>query len=219
MDIESGHRKMTDNARLTCPQHPYAGGFLTPDWRMVCPRCHTFLYWAKPPGLLEKPTCGKCGGLKAVKLVRVTAANGQDHVVWHCTNCKGYVKDGARLWLPAKLVSEFLTYWSARLPTSNLPSSIDKLPILQDYTGQEPCAICGSLATEYNHFMPQVFREDADVTAEWKAWDALGAWLCDHHHRLWHRKVAPLTALSQVKRQDALTDATPLRRSVNEVTA
>lgn len=168
---------------------------------MVCPKCDTFLYWAKPPGLLDKPHCSKCDGFKVVKLMRVTAANGHNHVVWYCTSCGQYVKDGKRLWLPSRLVSEFLTYWSTRLSERNLPSTIDELPQLKDYTGQEPCAICGVTATEYNHFMPQVFRDDPDIATDWAEWDKMGAWLCDYHHRLWHSKVAPLTALSQVKRE------------------
>lgn len=187
--------------RITCPHHPYAGARLTRGWQMVCPKCSTFLYWAAPPALLVKPTCAGCEGLATVKLYRVTAANGHEHVVWYCKQCERYVKDGNRLWLPNKLVVEFLDYWSTRLPDRNLPSTISALPILKDHTGSDPCAICGDTATEYNHFMPQAFKVDADVAPDWTEWDRLGAWLCDKHHKLWHAKVAPLHALAQSKRE------------------
>ena len=177
--------------KVYCPHHPYAGASLNKQWQMVCPKCGTFLYWAMPPGMLQKPTCPTCQGFKTVKLYRVTAANGHDHVAWYCNNCERYVKDGNRLWLPNALVSEFVAYWSTRLPDSNLPSTIDALPLLRDHTGGEPCAICGATATEYNHFMPQAFKDDPDVVDEWREWDKLGAWLCDTHHKLWHAKVAP----------------------------
>lgn len=190
---------MTD--KPSCPHHPYAGAELNHQWQMVCPKCKTFLYWVKPPALLEKPTCANCQGFATVKLFRITAANGHEHVVWYCKQCERYVKDGNRLWLPTRMVTEFLTYWSARLPERNLPSTIDRLPLLKEHSNGEPCAICGDTATEYNHFMPQVFKGDTDIAAEWAEWDRLGAWLCDHHHRLWHAKVAPLTALAQVKRE------------------
>lgn len=170
---------------------------------MVCPKCDTFLWWAAPPGLLQRPMCPTCSGIKTVKLYRVTAANGHDNIAWYCINCDRYVKDGNRLWLPRPMVSEFVSYWTARRPDSHLPSSIDALPLLKDYTGGEPCAICGAVATEYNHFMPQVFKTDPAVAGDWHQWDRLGAWLCDTHHKLWHAKVAPLTALAQVKRVTA----------------
>lgn len=168
---------------------------------MVCPKCSAFLYWIKPPALLTKPTCQTCNNAATVKLYRITATNGHDHVAWHCNQCDHYVKDGNRLWLPSALVTEFLTYWSTRLPDRNLPSTISELPLLKDHTGNEPCAICGANASEYNHFMPQAFKCDPDIIGEWTQWDRLGAWLCDHHHKLWHAKVAPLQALAQTKRE------------------
>lgn len=185
-----------------CSEHPYAGATLKRPWRMVCSKCGKFLWWAAPPGLLLRPTCLTCDSQKTVRLMRVTAANGHDHIVWYCTKCQHYVKDGNRLWLPTALVSEFLTYWSARLPeNSSLPSTIEELPLLKDHSGGDPCAICGATATEYNHFMPQAFKDDPDIALDWAEWDRLGAWLCDRHHKLWHAKVAPLQALAQVKRE------------------
>jgi hypothetical protein len=133
----------------------------------------------------------------------VAAVNGHEHVVWYCKQCERYVKDGSRLWLPSKMVIEFLAYWSTRLPDRNLPSAIGELPLIKDHGGGEPCAICGATATEYNHFMPQAFKGDPDIAPEWSEWDRLGAWLCDRHHRLWHDKVAPLQALAQMKREAA----------------
>lgn len=169
-------------------------------WQMVCPKCGVFLWYTKPPGILERPACEKCSSLKTVQLRRVSAANGTIHIVWNCNSCQRYVKDGVRLWLPTTQVSEFLSYWKTRLPESNVPATIEEIPLLKDITG-EPCAICGFTETEYNHFMPQAFKEDADIAPEWERWDKLGAWLCDYHHRLWHAKIAPLWALAQTKRE------------------
>lgn len=167
---------------------------------MVCPKCDTFLGWSAPPGMLKRPTCPDCNSRQTVGLYKVTAANGHEHVVWHCDNCQRYVKDGTRLWLPANLVAEFLAYWGMRLPNSDVPANIDAIKVLKGNTGQ-PCAICGFTETEYNHFMPQAFKDDADVAPEWAEWDKLGAWLCDYHHRLWHAKIAPLWALAQAKKE------------------
>jgi hypothetical protein len=168
---------------------------------MVCPKCGAFLWWAAPPGLLQRPSCAQCGSRKTVKLYRVIAANGVNRIVWYCVNCQCYAKDGNRLWLPNPLVSEFLAYWIARAPDLNIPTSIGEVPLLKDNTGDEPCAICGAAATEYNHFMPQVFKNDPDIASDWTEWDRLGAWLCDKHHKLWHVKVAPLTALARVRQE------------------
>jgi hypothetical protein len=187
--------------RPRCAAHPNAGAVLKSNWQMVCPRCETVLWIAKPPGLLERPTCATCEGQATVRLFRVVAANGHDHVVWYCKACERYVKDGNRLWLPARMVEEFLAYWNTRLPESNLPKSISTLPLLKEHTGGDPCAICGATATEYNHYMPQAFKDDPDIFADWPEWDRQGAWLCDRHHRLWHAKVAPLQALAQAKRE------------------
>lgn len=190
---------MTDDKQF-CPHHPYAGGILNKRWQMVCPKCNTFLHWSKPPALLERPPCPECQSKKTVQLFRVTATNGHDHIVWYCKQCERYVKDGKRLWLPNKLVVEFLDYWNLRIPNGAVPSGIDALPLLKDHAG-EPCAICGDNASEYNHFMPQAFKDDPEIVAEWSEWDKLGAWLCDRHHKLWHAKVAPLHALSKTRRE------------------
>lgn len=130
------------------------------------------------------------------------ASNGAEHVVWYCTSCQRYVKDDIkRLWLPIKLVAEFIDYWHAVSEQPHLAKAIAELPLLKQHENGEPCAICGDTATEYNHFMPQAFKDDPDIALEWEIWDKLGAWLCDKHHKLWHAKVAPLTALAQTKRE------------------
>lgn len=190
---------MKDNV-CACPHHPYAGATLQMPWRMVCPKCGTFLGWSAPPGLLKRPVCPECDSRQTVSLYRVTAANGHTHIAWHCDNCQRYVKDGTRLWLPTLLVEEFLNYWRLRLPDADVPENINAIPVLSAHVG-EPCAICGATATEYNHFMPQAFKSDPDIQGEWYEWDKLGAWLCDKHHKVWHAKVAPLQLLSQVKRE------------------
>lgn len=152
--------------------------------------------------MLERPACPDCGSKQSVRLHRVTAANGHEHIAWYCMICSRYAKDSLnRMWLPNKLVAEFLDYWNIRLPDGNVPISIAALPLLKDNTGGDPCAICGAAATEYNHFMPQAFKDDPDVAPEWSEWDKLGAWLCEYHHRLWHAKIAPLWALAQAKRE------------------
>lgn len=171
-------------------------------WQMVCSKCGVFLWRAEPPGLLQRPACAECGGIKIVRLYRVIASNGAEHVAWYCTSCQRYVKDDQkRLFLPTKQVAEFISYCHAVSARPNLPKSIAELPLLKEHHNGEPCAICGFTETEYNHFMPQAFKDDADVAPEWAEWDKLGAWLCEYHHRLWHAKIAPLWALAQAKRE------------------
>lgn len=193
---------MPVNDKPVCSHHPLITPKLVMPWRWVCPKCDSFLGMARPPGMLQRPTCPDCSGIKTVKLRRMIATNGAEHVVWWCTSCQRYVKDNMkRLFLPGKLVTEFINYWHAVSVQPNLPKSIAELPLLKEQMPGEPCAICGFTETEYNHFMPQAFKEDADIAAEWEQWDKLGAWLCDYHHRLWHGKIAPLWALAQAKRE------------------
>jgi hypothetical protein len=150
---------------------------------------------------MQRPTCLECNCVKPVRLFRIIAANGARYIAWWCTGCERYVKDGNRLFLPDPRVAEFIAYWHAVSTQPTLASSIDELPLLKEHAGGEPCAICGYTKTEYNHFMPQAFKSDADIEPEWARWDMQGAWLCNYHHRLWHAKVAPLWALAQANRE------------------
>jgi hypothetical protein len=129
-------------------------------------------------------------------MCRQVKSNGDVQVAWYCLKCERWVKDGQRLWLPHVLVKEFLQYWSTVRAADHLPSTIDQLPLVRDYTGFEPCVICGAKASEYHHFMPQVFRNDPDIAPEWARWNECGAHLCPTHHKLWHERVAPLHALA-----------------------
>lgn len=194
--------QVTMNTKPVCSHHPYATPKLVMPWRWVCPKCDTFLGMAEPPGMLHRPMCASCSGIKTVRLYRMIAINGAEHIAWWCTSCQRYVKDEmGRLFLPGKAVTEFINYWHAVSEQPNLPKSIAELPLLKEHAGGEPCAICGNTATEYNHFMPQAFKDAPDIAPEWAEWDKLGAWLCEYHHRLWHANVAPLWALAQAKRE------------------
>jgi hypothetical protein len=132
--------------------------------------------------LAKRPLCHKCEQEKTVKLCRLKAANGTIMVNWYCTACNAYAEQPVK-WISHPLVALILQPYG---------KTIDDLHMIQDYTGQaEPCVICGSPNTEYNHWMPQTLAEREPVKPEWSQWSRQGAYLCRLHHQLWHKLVTP----------------------------
>lgn len=50
-----------------------------------------------------------------------------------------------------------------------------------------PCQRCGSIHSEYHHYMPQALARKAGVNAE----DWATGYLCQECHALWHKIVTP----------------------------
>lgn len=193
------------NAVITCPEHPYAGQLAADGFgRVVCPKCRRFLFWSEPTdpvvrAFVPKPACTKCGERRAVKLVRKISAGGQTFVAWFCHDCQRHATP-PEYWLAHAQVERFLQYLAARYPNKDYPRTIDDIPLLNDYSGEQHCFICGRPGAQYHHLMPQAFRDHPDVAPDWPEWDKVGVFLCLHHHQVWHNLVAPLAALATVKK-------------------
>jgi hypothetical protein len=39
--------------------------------------------------------------------------------------------------------------------------------------------------------MPQMFAERPGIAEDWPRWYNVSAYLCKHHHRIWHQTVTP----------------------------
>jgi hypothetical protein len=113
-------------------------------------------------------------------LRRNITGNGTDQVFWWCEACQRTTPPG------------FLSHEAVRSYLSQYGKTLEDLPILHNYSADAPrCAICGAVGAEYNHYMPRTFYRDPDITPEWAAWEQQGAYLCRHHHMIWHRLVTP----------------------------
>jgi hypothetical protein len=98
------------------------------------------------------------------KLYRQTNGNGAFVVVERCPKCKGNTRPG----FPFLSKKDHLDW--------------ETLPLFDDLTKHsEPCAVkgCGRKDTESHHFAPKHLFEDFN---DWPT-----AWLCQEHHRQWHK--------------------------------
>ena len=111
--------------------------------------------------------CARCGSV-AVRRVKNIAANGAEMIWDQCRSC-GKNAASSGLWIPRAEAGE----------------AGGDLPIVTDYSANgEPCAVCGSRATELHHWAPRhLFGDDC--------WHWPTAPLCKRHHREWHDRVTP----------------------------
>ena len=73
--------------------------------------------------------------------------------------------------------------------------NIDDLPLWEDYqVDSEPCSVrgCDRTDTEWHHFAPRhLFGHECE---DWP-----GAWLCMHHHKMWHKLTQTGSYITQKK--------------------
>jgi hypothetical protein len=191
----------TDFSKVSaCPNHPYGGTRCDGFGRVTCDRCGFFLHWTEPPDplILRKPACSHCDKRMPVKLGRMIAAGGQKNIAWYCTSCLRWATKSS-LWLPHPRVERTLQYIALRYPDNDYPLTLDEIPLINDYSHDTACFICGAPGAQYNHFLPQVYKDHPGVSGEWERWNECGAYLCQAHHDLWHNLVAPLGALATVR--------------------
>lgn len=117
--------------------------------------------------LIKRRKCQTCGGTRYVKLVRNIAANGTSQVYWLCETHNG-------------AAGQFIAHDMVKSAGIN----IDDLPVVENYSGREPCAVCGSMETELHHWLPRHLSPD-------KADEYPKSYLCHYHHMLWHELVTP----------------------------
>jgi hypothetical protein len=122
------------------------------------------------------PTCEHCGK-DGTKLRRIITGSGVSMVAWRCMICDRWAKKPVQ-WLKHDELCQWLqSRWRAGL---------DDIPIVNDYSDQTPCAICGAPG-QWHHWAPQAWAEQ--FGEEWTKWPC--TYLCERHHQLWHRIVTP----------------------------
>jgi len=129
-----------------------------------------------------KPYCRWCGKQPPVRLRLRINSNGSVSVFWFCIECR----KGAQKGEPA------ISHEEAQHILDPHGVYVDNLEVVVDYrTDKHPCLICGDTDTEYNHWMPQMFRKREDVWPDWGEWNSTGSFLCRKHHTIWHTHVTP----------------------------
>lgn len=117
--------------------------------------------------IIKERDCQKCREKRHAKLVRNIAANGTSQVYWWCFAHKG-------------AAGQFITH--DKIKAAGI--DINDLPIIENYSEREQCAVCGSFETELHHWAPHhLFGDQAE--------DYPKSYLCQHHHLLWHQLVTP----------------------------
>ena len=81
-------------------------------------------------------------------------------------------------WLKHYEVNEYLTRYKI---------TINDLPIVENYSGETPCIICGDPG-QLHHWAPQAYTQAFGIE-EYFLWPT--EYLCIKHHKLWHTIVTP----------------------------
>jgi hypothetical protein len=120
--------------------------------------------------VLKDKHCLRCDKVVNAKLVRNITTSGVAQVYWQCPECKRNA-DGAAHFIKHDLLRQYVI--------------IDSLPIVQDYSKNERCAVrgCENIGAEYHHWAPHHLFPDAD------SWPT--GYLCKFHHDYWHATVTP----------------------------
>lgn len=105
--------------------------------------------------------------MRHVKLVRNIAVNGTSQVYWWCVAHNG--KAGP-----------YITH--DKIKAAGI--EINELPIIENYSDQEQCIVCGALGAELHHWAPKhLFGDNAEAYPK--------SFLCHHHHMQWHDLMTP----------------------------
>jgi len=117
----------------------------------------------------HKKLCERCNVEVLARLVRTIAQNGANQVYWWCISGNHKLARTAHF-IPHDILRQY-----------NIEPN--RLPIMENYSHNEPCIVCGNPMTELHHFAPRYLFEDAD---KWPT-----AYLCKPHHKQWHDRVTP----------------------------
>ncbi len=115
--------------------------------------------------------CEHCKRKMQVRLVRNITTSGSSQVYWYCTFGKHPIARNGSSWIKHEIIRE-------------AGFDPDDLPVIENYSGTELCAVCGSPFAERHHFAPRhLFGDEAE---QWPT-----AYLCKKHHDRWHALVTP----------------------------
>src|SRR5574340_592934 len=117
--------------------------------------------------IIRERDCQKCGQVRHVKLVRNITVNGTSQIYWLCMAHNG-------------AAGHTITHDKVKAAGIN----IDELPVIENYSSQEQCIVCGAVGAELHHWAPKhLFGDTAEAYPK--------SYLCHHHHMLWHDLVTP----------------------------
>lgn len=126
----------------------------------------------------QRKPCEYCQSTN-VKLRRWRTGNGPIQYRWYCEDCTRIArKQGQNI--PYWIVEHWHETGSLRIPP-------DEIPLIDDYSEQHKCCVCGAACAEEHHFAPRSLGDY--FGGEWDKWPT--AWLCKDHHDLWHSVVTP----------------------------
>lgn len=119
---------------------------------------------------MVKRYCERCSREVIVKLVRNITQNGDNQIYWYCISGEHSTKKNGNFIKHQQVIDAGL--------------NPDTLPVIENYSGMELCAVCQSPFTELHHFAPRhLFGDDCE---KWPK-----AYLCKTHHNQWHNLVTP----------------------------
>jgi hypothetical protein len=113
--------------------------------------------------------CNKCKAERNARLVRNITKSGISQVYWLCRCCD------------SSTTSPIVYIRHDLIKAANI--NPDELPVINNYSGTQLCAVCNSPFAEYHHWAPRYLFEDAE---NWP-----GSYLCIKCHSRWHTIVTP----------------------------
>jgi len=114
--------------------------------------------------------CENCDAKMRAQLVRNITKNGVSQVYWLCLTGNHMICKQ-----PQFIAHEILRKYNV---------DIDELPVINNYSGTELCAVCNSPFAEEHHWAPKhLFGDEANL------WPT--SHLCKKHHEYWHKIVTP----------------------------
>jgi 5-methylcytosine-specific restriction endonuclease McrA len=118
--------------------------------------------------ITKKKHCERCEQVITARLVRKITTSGTSLIFWECPG--GHAISRIPKWISHAEVKKFF--------------DINSIPVVEDFSQDHKCAVCGKTGTEYHHFAPRhLFGDEAD---KWP-----GVYLCRPHHTEWHTLVTP----------------------------
>lgn len=114
--------------------------------------------------------CERCGQMRNARLSRNIIANGTSQVYWYCITGKHPIKKNG--------------YYIPHEKIKSIHIDVNNLPVIENYSDSELCAVCQSPYAELHHTAPRhLFGDDCE------AWPKY--YLCPTHHAHWHKLVTP----------------------------
>jgi hypothetical protein len=120
--------------------------------------------------ITSRRDCSTCGHTTPVYLVRNITGNGASQIFWQCIKHDGAIDS------PIKYIAH------DKIKSENI--DINKIPILNNYSLNHVCSVCGTVGAALHHFAPRyIFKDECEKWAK--------GYLCESCHKKWHDLVTP----------------------------